>query len=113
MPELSLWWSSTGWGRLAFDALWQSTLLAGIALAAIRVARLRPATRAAVALSAAVLCVATPLATSFARYEGWGLLTESSVERMPTLQLQRVVSATVEPTEGYRNVPSLVFAGCR
>ncbi len=70
----------SGWERLVIDAAWQSTLLAGIALSIIRWARLRPATRAAMALAAAILCVATPVVSGMARQQGWGLVERPAAQ---------------------------------
>lgn len=64
MTELAELWLIDGWRRFLFDAAWQSTLIGAIALAVLHFVRMRPAARAAVALGAIVLCVATPIASS-------------------------------------------------
>jgi len=74
MSELWALLPSGGWQRFAIDALWQSTLLAGLALVVMRLVALRPALRAAMALAALAMCVAAPLTSALARYQGWGML---------------------------------------
>lgn len=74
MTELWGWWPAGGWQRLAADAAWQGMLVGTAAMVLLRLARLRPATRSALALVAVLLSIAAPIGSAVARYEGWGLL---------------------------------------
>ncbi len=71
----SSWLPAGGWERLAVDALWQSTALAGAGLLVSLLARRRAALRAAILLAAAILSIAVPIASSVVRARGGGLLS--------------------------------------
>ncbi len=65
--------------RFLFDALWQTTLVAGVGLVAARLMASRPALRGTVLLTSAALCVVAPLASLTVRVGGWGLLAVATV----------------------------------
>src|SRR5262245_32922002 len=76
-----------GWQRLMCDALWQSTLIAGIGLLAARFAVRQSAARAWLLLLTLTACVLVPLASAAARQQGWGLL--AGVSDAPTMISER------------------------
>ena len=65
--------------RFLFDALWQTTLIAGVGLVVARLMASRPALRGTVLLTSAALCVVAPLASLTVRAGGWGLLAVATV----------------------------------
>lgn len=65
---------SGGIARFAWDLVWQSTLVGGVALSLMRFFVRRPAQRAWFAMLATGLCVAIPLVSLVARASGLGLL---------------------------------------
>jgi polysaccharide biosynthesis/export protein len=62
-----------GWQRLLCDAIWQSTLIAGLGLLAARFLIRQSAARAWLLLLTVIACAAVPLASLAARQSGWGL----------------------------------------
>jgi len=67
----------SGWQRLMCDALWQSTLIAGLGLLAARILVRQSAARAWLLLLTLVACAVVPLASLAARQSGWGLLAHA------------------------------------
>ena len=65
---------ASGCERLAADAVWQSTVIAGSALIVVWLFRRRPALRAAILLSAAALALTVPLLSAVVRLRDGGLL---------------------------------------
>ncbi len=74
MSELASLLPSGGFARFACDALWQSALAGLVALAVLWGGRLRPATRAWVALLAMSVAIAAPCGSLLARAGGLGWL---------------------------------------
>ena len=70
-----------GWRRLACDFAWQTTLLGLAAVALLAIYAAGPAARSAVAVVAAGLFLAAPLATGWTRHYGWGFFAEPSRSR--------------------------------
>jgi beta-lactamase regulating signal transducer with metallopeptidase domain len=66
-----------GWQRLLCDAIWQSTLIAGLGFLAVRFLIRQSAARAWLLLLTLAACAVVPLASIAARQSGWGLLSHS------------------------------------
>src|SRR5262249_53919085 len=66
-----------GWQRFLCDALWQSTLVAGLGLLAARFLVRQSAARAWLLLLALIACAFVPLASLAARQHGWGLVARN------------------------------------
>jgi protein involved in polysaccharide export with SLBB domain/beta-lactamase regulating signal transducer with metallopeptidase domain len=76
--------SAEGWHGLAIDVIWQPVVIGAAAIVALRLLRVKPADRAAIALAAVLLCMATPLGSSLVRWGGWGVLAQRHDEDRPT-----------------------------
>ena len=82
LVSASSWLPAGGWERLAADALWQSTALAGAGLLVGWLVRRRAALRAAVLLAAAILSIAVPaLVECRAGHTARGLLSTPITHR--------------------------------
>ncbi len=71
MSSFFVWLPESGWSRLACDALWQSTLIAGFGYLAARLSTRQSAARAWILLLALTACLLLPLASLAAREFGW------------------------------------------
>src|SRR5262249_17224769 len=66
-----------GWQRFLCDALWQSTLIAGLGLLVAQFLVRQSAARAWLLLFTLIACAVVPLASLAARSHGWGLVSRS------------------------------------
>jgi polysaccharide export outer membrane protein len=71
MSSFFAWLPESGWSRLMCDALWQSTLIAGLGYLAARLLTRQSAARAWLLLLTLTACVLVPLASLAARESGW------------------------------------------
>ena len=98
-----------GWQRLMCDALWQSTLIAGLGWLAARFFVRQSAARAWVLLITLIACAVAPLASLAARSGGWTMLAAgeqfapNSVEVKATAEIARSTpKAQGRPSLGFR-----------
>jgi polysaccharide biosynthesis/export protein len=98
-----------GWQRLMCDALWQSTLIAGLGWLAARFLVRQSAARAWVLLITLIACAVVPLASLAARSGGWTMLAaneqlalNSAVVEATTEIINSVPKAQGRPSLGFR-----------
>ncbi len=86
-----------GWQRLLCDALWQSTLIAGLGWLMARFLVRQSAARAWLMLMTLIACAIVPLASMAARANGWTVLTADSDRiPLPVSNSVTITSADVE-----------------
>jgi polysaccharide export outer membrane protein len=95
--------SAEGWHGLAIDFIWQPVVIGAAAIIAVRLLRAKPAARAAIALAAVLLCVATPLGSSVVRWGGWGVLSSRHDEEPTARQIarQELPQNTLQPAQAH------------
>jgi protein involved in polysaccharide export with SLBB domain len=84
--------------RFLLDALWQTTLIAGMGLIVARLVASRPALRATALLTTATLCIVAPLASLAVRGGGWGMLTATATTTAAKTPLLETPRASSVPT---------------
>ncbi len=111
LTAVTAWLPEGGWQRMAADAIWQSALIAAAALLLARTVRERAAVRAAVALLAAGLCIATPILSLAMRTGGLGMLTGEVGEFVAAHAIQRPAPLGVHAGATTQAVTATLEAG--
>jgi polysaccharide biosynthesis/export protein len=97
-----------GWQRLMCDALWQSTLIAGLGWLAARFLVRQSAARAWVLLVTLIACAVVPLASLAARSGGWTMLAAGE-QFAPNLVDVKATTEIAPSTPKAQGRPSLGF----